>query len=254
MKNKSVVKALVIGGSGSLGSEICRNIADSNFEVFFTYYKNKERAETLLQEVEPKCKTSHCHLDLNDLNSIKETVFRANEFLGGIDALIIASGLATGHDVKGQPHVPDFIDMTPEGFDEMISVNVRGIFFVCRETAQIMRQQKSGKIVIIGSIDGVKPVPAPADYACCKAALWGLTQALSKELGKFNILVNMVAPGILEGGIAELLSEELMKEYIKHCSLRRVGSFSEVAKMAAFLSGEKNTYLTGQALILDGGL
>ncbi len=100
----------------------------------------------------------------------------------------------------------------------------------------------------------MKPVPAPVDYACCKAALWGMTQALSKELGKYNILVNMVAPGVLEGGIAALLSDELMSEYVNHSALRRVGTFSEVAKMIAFLAGPRNTYLTGQAVILDGGL
>ena len=78
--------------------------------------------------------------------------------------------------------------------------------------------------------------------------------ALSKELGDRNILVNMVAPGILEGGVAKLLSEELMAEYLKHCSLRRTGKFSEVANVIAFLAGPGNTYVTGQAVILDGGL
>ena len=81
-----------------------------------------------------------------------------------------------------------------------------------------------------------------------------MTQAMAKELGKHNILVNMVAPGILEGGIAGLLRDDLMDEYLKHCSLKRVGKFSEVADAVAFLAGPQNTYLTAQAVILDGGL
>ena len=81
-----------------------------------------------------------------------------------------------------------------------------------------------------------------------------MTQALSKELGDSNILVNMVAPGILEGGVAKLLSDDLMAEYLKHSALRRTGKFSEVANVIAFLAGPWNTYVTGQAVILDGGL
>ncbi|MCP4689231.1 MAG: SDR family oxidoreductase, partial [Desulfobacterales bacterium] len=149
---------------------------------------------------------------------------------------------------------PKFLEITPEGYDRMSDVNVRGVLFVCQEAARIMAAAGGGKIVIVGSIDGVKSVPGPVDYACCKGALRGMTWAMAKELGKYNILVNMVAPGILEGGVAEYLSEELMTEYVKHCALRRVGAFSEAARVVAFLAGEKNTYLTGEAVMLDGGL
>lgn len=117
-----------------------------------------------------------------------------------------------------------------------------------------MIEQGGGKIIIIGSIDGVKIAHPPVDYACSKGALWGLTQALAKELGPHNILVNLVAPGVLEGGTAEYLTEEMMTEYLKHSSLKRVGKYSEIAGMVMFLAGERNTYITGQAVVLDGGL
>ncbi|MCP4400261.1 MAG: SDR family oxidoreductase, partial [bacterium] len=160
----------------------------------------------------------------------------------------------TGDISDGMQVVPKFFDITPEVYDKMMRVNVRGIFFTLQEAARIMSASQKGRIVIVGSIDGIKLLPSPVDYACCKAALWGMTQGLAKELGQYNILVNMIAPGILEGGIAELLSEELMQEYLKHCSLKRVGTFSEIANMVAFLAGPKNTYLTGRAIVLDGGL
>lgn len=248
------LKALVIGGTGSLGSEVCRVLADNSFDIAFTFQKNTAKSSELVRELSGKTGIFPFQLDLCDIKSICSVVEKAGERLQGMDSLIITSGIATGHYADSKQVVPRFADITEEGFDRMIDVNVKGVLFACQAAAGIMAKNNSGKIVITGSIDGVKSVPAPVDYACCKSALWGLTQSLSKELGRRNILVNMVAPGILEGGMAKLLKEELLKEYIKHCSLKRVGSFSEVAKAISFLAGPKNTYLTGQAIILDGGL
>lgn len=244
-------KAFVIGGTGGLGAEVCRALAGRGFELAFTYNENRDKAESLAEELGA---AAYLHLDLSDIDSVREAVRTANDKLGGFGVLVVCSGLATGHEREGEPFVPKFSEVTVDGYDRMMSVNVRGVFFACQEAAGIIAANGGGQIVIVSSIDGIKPVPSPADYACCKAALWGLTQSLSKELGRDNILVNMVAPGILEGGIADLLSKELMEEYVKHCSLKRVGKFSEIADVIAFLAGERNTYLTGQAVTLDGGL
>jgi len=250
------LKALVIGGSGSLGSEVCRILSKHNFDVVFTYHHGKEKAERLVKTLSDQENFIEAlYLDLNDITNVREVVHASHKKLGGIDSLIITSGIATGHFSDGTPVVPEFFEITPEMYANMMSVNVRGIFFTVQEVARIMTASKKiGRIVIVGSIDGIKLLPSPVDYACCKAALWGMTQALTKELGQYDILVNMVAPGILEGGIAELLSEDLLNEYLKHCSLKRVGKFSEIANMAVFLAGSKNTYLTGHAIVLDGGL
>jgi 3-oxoacyl-[acyl-carrier protein] reductase len=150
--------------------------------------------------------------------------------------------------------VPKWDEIDPSSFARMLSVNVMGAFFACQWAGSFMRQRKTGRIVLVGSIDGVKSVPSPTDYACCKAALVGMVQSLSKDFGPLGILVNLVAPGFLDGGIAGLLSEELHAEYLKHCTLKRVGTPDEVAKWVGFLAGPKNTYLTGQTVILDGGL
>ncbi len=252
-KDMGEPKALVIGGSGSLGSETCRILVQKGFDVALTYYSNLEKAENLRQDLTESAANVHIfRLDLNNIENTKRVIRQADKALGRIDSLVITSGLATGREKSKE--VSKFLDVTPEEYDKMMGVNVRGVFFACQEIARIMSAAGGGRIVIVGSIDGVKPVPSPVDYACCKGALWAITQSLSKELGSNGILVNMVAPGILEGGIAELLSRDLMTEYLKHCSLGRVGSFSEIAKVIAFLAGPKNSYLTGQALILDGGL
>jgi NAD(P)-dependent dehydrogenase (short-subunit alcohol dehydrogenase family) len=242
----------VTGGSGALGSEICRTLAEMGFDLAFTYYRNEGKAAALKKEC--SAFDVHVHALPCDLSGggAAGVVDAARDALQGLDGLVIASGISTGQEWQGKQ--PDFFEVTDEGYDRMMSVNVRGVFFMCQRAAHIMKENNGGRIVITGSIDGVKPVPAPADYACCKGALWGLAQSLAKELGPFNILVNMIAPGVLEGGVAEMLSPRLLNEYVKHSALRRVGRFSEVANMAAFLVSPDNTYMTGQAVILDGGL
>jgi len=246
-------KALVIGGCGDLGTEVCQTLAQKGFDIAFTYCSSQKKADDLVRDFNHQdISATAFHMDLGDLEEVKLTIGQARRTLGTLDALVITSGLATGR--KPAEKIPKYQAITVEDFDRLMNINVRGVFFACQEAVRIMASAGAGRIVIVGSIDGVKPVPAPVDYACSKGALWGMTQALSKELGDHNILVNMVAPGILEGGVAKLLSEELMGEYLKHCALRRTGKFSEVANVIAFLAGPENTYVTGQAVILDGGL
>jgi NAD(P)-dependent dehydrogenase (short-subunit alcohol dehydrogenase family) len=246
-------RALVVGGNGRLGAAICNELAEGGFRLGFTYHKGEERARALAASLRRTGNEIPCfELDLEDLLQVDRVVSAAERALGGLDALVLASGLATGQPWAG--HQPSFFEITPSGFDRLMNVNLRGVFFACQAACLVMRANAGGRIVIVGSIDGVKPVPSPPDYACTKSALWGLTQSLARELGPSGILVNLVAPGILEGGIADFLSADLMKDYVRHSSLRRVGTFAEVARVAAFLAGPRNTYVTGQAVVLDGGL
>ncbi|MCP4686415.1 MAG: SDR family oxidoreductase, partial [Desulfobacterales bacterium] len=145
------LKALVIGGSGALGSEICRVLAGKGFDVVFTYHLGEERANglsTILEEREGM--GCALRLDLNHIEEARAAVAEANEKLGGMDALVIASGLAIGE--KGRRRPPKFLEITPEGYDRMSDVNVRGVLFVCQEAARIMAAAGGGKIVIVGSI------------------------------------------------------------------------------------------------------
>jgi NAD(P)-dependent dehydrogenase (short-subunit alcohol dehydrogenase family) len=135
----------------------------------------------------------------------------------------------------------------------MMDITAKGTFAACQAASRVMRKSGGGRIVFVGSIDGVKSVPAPIHYAAAKGALVAMTHALAKELGDHGILVNMVAAGILDKGVAHLLSDELRNEYMKHCSLKRVGTAREIANVVAWLALE-NTYVNGQTIILDGGL
>jgi NAD(P)-dependent dehydrogenase (short-subunit alcohol dehydrogenase family) len=102
-------------------------------------------------------------------------------------------------------------------------------------------------------VDGVKPLPSPVHFATSAAALRGMVEAMSKELGNYNIRVNLVAPGILDGGSSAKLGHEMKDAYLKHSALGRFGTMAEIAEVVAWLALE-NTYVTGQVILLDGGL
>ncbi len=131
--------ALVIGGSGSLGSEVCKLLAANGCDVAFTYHLQREKAEMLSENLREQNRRAYVfHLDLNDVQEVCEVVHSARDRLGCIDTLIIASGIASGHEAGGRPIVSKFFELTPDGYDKMMSVNVRGVFFACQEAAQCM--------------------------------------------------------------------------------------------------------------------
>jgi NAD(P)-dependent dehydrogenase (short-subunit alcohol dehydrogenase family) len=236
-------RCLVLGGSGYIGAEVCRALLEHGAQVAFTYWRNEMEIPGALA----------LRADLRDFAQAVQAVERAAAHLGGLDVLVQCAGTAGDPELyKGKGIAQERLQMITEaGWDEMIDLTVKGSFGACQAAARVMRP--GGQIVLIGSMDGVKTVPSPAHYAAGKGALRAMVQALAKELGARGILVNMLAPGILGGGVARLLSDELLQEYLRHCSLKRTGTAHEIAQFATWLAME-NTYVTGQAILLDGGL
>src|SRR4029079_2552593 len=123
-------------------------------------------------------------------------------------------------------HTMDQVDES--AWERMQEINVKSTFFAVRRAAVHMRKAGAGNIVLVGSIDGVKPVPAPVHYAASKGALAGMTAAMAKELGNDGIRVNLVAPGILEDVMSRALPEDLRREYLKHCGLKRYAAWMKL--------------------------
>jgi NAD(P)-dependent dehydrogenase (short-subunit alcohol dehydrogenase family) len=191
-------------------------------------------------------------LDLMSVPALEQVIDRFANDWGGLDAFIQCAGVGlTVPSSGGQVH--HTMDQVDEpAWERMQEINVKSTFFAARRAAAHMRTG-GGNIVLVGSIDGVKPVPAPVHYAAAKGALAGMTAAMAKELGKDGIRVNLIAPGILEGGMSRVLPENLRQEYLKHCGLKRFGSFPEIAAWAEWLA-LRNTYVTGQTILVDGAL
>jgi 3-oxoacyl-[acyl-carrier protein] reductase len=245
-------RCLVLGGSGYVGSAVCRALTSQGMRVAFTYWKSEAAANSLCAELSGSIKL---RADLTEFEQATAAVNDAAQAWGGLDALIQCVGTAGdpslySSDASGKPD--RLLAITERGWNEMMNVTAKSTFAACQAAARVMSEE-GGQIVVVGSMDGVKSVPSPVHYAAGKGALRAMVQALAKELGKRRILVNMVAPGILDSGVAGLLSDDLRQEYIKHCSLKRTGTAEEIAQFVAWLVAE-NTYVTGQSILLDGGL
>jgi 3-oxoacyl-[acyl-carrier protein] reductase len=245
-------RCIVVGGSGAVGSAICRTLNEEGARVAFTYHTNEAKADTLAQELKSPV---YLRCDLGSFDGTRKTIHHAAEALGGLDALILAAG-TSGADrfwkCASASNYDKLQQIDEKDFDEMMSINARGILAACQSAAIWMRQD-GGNILMIRSIDGIKPVPSPIHFAASTAAVKGMVEAMSKELGNYNIRVNILALGILVGGASDKLSSEVKEAYLKHSSMKRFGRPEEVAEIASWFAME-NTYVTGQALIMDGGL
>lgn len=242
---------LVFGGTGALGSEICRVLKQEGAELAFTYHSQEEKAVVLARELQIPL-VLRC--DLNHFADVDGAMAKAQTKLGPLTAIVQAAGVS-GDGAFYQAKTGDGTRLQNVGceeFDAVMGVNARGSFAVCRAAYGALKD-RGGNVVFIGAMDGVKPVPSPVHFAMSKAAMKGLVEAAAKEGGPSDIRVNLIAPGILSGGAASQIGEELAKSYLKHCGLKRFGTMREAADLAAWFA-LKNTYVTGQCVLLDGGL
>lgn len=186
-------------------------------------------------------------LDVRDVAAIDRALDDFARVLGSLDAFVDCTAVAAPQ----SQHAMDDVDEA--AWDAMMAVNTKSSFFAARRAAQLMRNNGGGNIVLIGSIDGVKPAPSPVHYAASKGAIAGMVKAMAKELGPHGIRVNSVAPGVLERGLSRVLPDDLRAEYLKHCGLKRLGRIEEVASLMTWLATE-NTFVTGQTIVVDGAL
>ena len=244
-------RCLVIGGTGALGRTVIRLLNEAGARVAFTFCSNEKVAQELTN-LYPGF--SAIRLDLRLTDDIDSAAARASKELGGLDALIFCAGLGTAPEdpVPLDAH-PTMLDTSSLGWDSIMNVNLKGAFFACRAAAQFMHLPEGGNIVLLGSVDGIKTVPAPVAYAAAKGALSAMARAMAKELGPRNIRSVVIAPGIIEDGLSRSVPSSLLKEYLKHCGLKRKSTLEEAANLVVWLA-LNNTYVTGQTIILDGAL
>jgi len=235
--------ALVTGGSRGLGRALCAALARAGARIAFNYARRDDEAAAALAALGPDARAYKVSvLDKAGLAGMVKTI---EADLGAIDILINNAGV-------GQ--VVPLALMEEEDWDRMMAVNVKGAFLTSQAVLRGMVRQKRGRILNISSLAGVKMMQAPVHYSAAKAALKGFTEALAKEVGRYGITVNCLAPGVLEAGVAENLPKARKDDYLRHCALGRTGSFAEVAEVAAFLVSDANSYMNGSTIVLDGGM
>jgi 3-oxoacyl-[acyl-carrier protein] reductase len=239
--------ALVTGGSRGLGRAIALVLAREGARVVFNYARRDDEAAATLEALRAAGGDGHAahKVSVLDRAGLGAMVKRVEAEQGPIDVLV-------NNACVGQ--VVPLALMEEEDWDRVMSINVKGAFLTSQAVLRGMVRQKRGRILNISSLAGVKMMQAPVHYSAAKAALRGFTEALAKEVGRYGITVNCLAPGILEDGVAENLPRARRDEYLRHCALGRTGTFAEVAEVAAFLVSDRNTYMNGATVVLDGAV
>lgn len=236
---------LITGASGGIGLATARLFAQKGYNVAVHYNSGEEKAKeicsALRQEgfvAEPFC------ADVGDSAQVKAMFRSVEERLGFVDVLVCNAGIA-------QQKL--FTDITDEEFRRMFSVNVDGVFYCCREAIPHMVHEKSGRIINISSIWGVRGASCEVHYSASKAAVIGLTKALAKELGPSGITVNCIAPGVIDTPMNACFDDTVMEELREETPLCRIGTPEDVAKAVWFFASEDADFITGQVLCADGG-
>lgn len=244
MDSPAATRCIVVGGTGALGRVICRALAGRGARVGLTYRSDEATARALEAEVG----AASARLDVTAAADVARVIDELEAALGGpADALVYAAAIGSG---EVPPVYDRLATVGADAWDRVMAVNVRGAFLAVQRFA---RSARPGNVVLLGSTDGEKSVPSPPPYATSKAALSGMARSLSKELGPLGVRINVVAPGLLEGGASDPVPESVRVEYLKHSGAKRYGKHAEVASWVAWLALE-NSYVTGRTIILDGGL
>ncbi len=239
-------KVLITGGTGALGEKLCAVFAREGADVAFNYEKSRDKAAEVLRTIEShQRKGLAFQCSVLDKVGINAMVAEVMEIFGRIDVLVNNAGIT---------QVMPFALIEEEDWDLMMDVNVKGMFLVTKAVVRKMIATKSGCLVNIGSLAGVRLLEVPVHYATSKAAIGGFTLSLAKELARYNIRANCIVPGMLSAGIGTNVPEKQYQEYMKYCSAGRPGKPEEVAELAAFLSSDRAEYINAQNLIVDGGL
>jgi 3-oxoacyl-[acyl-carrier protein] reductase len=233
--------ALVTGGSRGIGAAISRELADAGARVAVNYRAGQEAAETLAGEISGLA----VQADVSSADEVQGLVERVESEFGDLDILVNNAGITRDTLIAR---------MSDEDWETVIDTNLRGTFNTARAVARKMLRRRSGTIVNLSSVVGVHGNPGQANYAASKAGIIGLTKALARELGSRGVRVNAIAPGYISTELTDVLNEEQRGLILQNTPLARLGEPEDVARAVRFLCSDEAAFITGEVLLVDGGL
>jgi 3-oxoacyl-[acyl-carrier protein] reductase len=237
--------AIVTGGSRGIGAAVAALLAEHGAAVVVSA-RDADRLQRAVQDLEERGASAHGVVaDVGKREDADRLVEAAKARFGRLDLLVNNAGITRDGLL---------IRMKDDDWDRVMDTNLRGAFLMTRAAAKVMVRQRSGRIVNIASTAGAMGNPGQANYSAAKAGLIGLTKATARELAHWGVLVNAVAPGLIETDMTAALSTEAREALLAQVPLKRIGSAREVAEMVGFLAGDGAAYVTGQVFHVNGGL
>lgn len=244
MANEKV--ALVTGASRGIGRACAIKLGQAGYKVAVNYNSNSEAADEVVKEIEAVgSEAIAVKADVSDLTQVKAMMREVVKTFGQIDVLVNNAGIVKDEFV---------LMMNPDTINQCLDLNIKGYMYCTQQAVLKMFSKKQGVIINVSSVSSKLAVPGQSVYSATKGAVNSMTQTMAKELAPYGIRVNAVAPGFIATDMVDALPEDKKEEYLKDIPMNRFGTAEEVGDVVAMLASPACSYMTGQVLVLDGGL
>ncbi len=246
MQTRETKIALITGGASGIGKAIALKLSKSGISVYVADL-NIPQAETVVDEITKLGqKAKAFYVDISNSSLVVDLFDQLRQETDQLDLLVNAAAILDQ---------TIFIEeMNDEQWKRMMSINLDGTFYCCREAVRWMKEHKSGRIINFSSVAGLTPTPGALHYSVTKGAIIQLTRTLAKEVARYNIRVNAIAPGYIQTPMLDKMEEKFKAFILKNTPLKRFGTAEEIASLVAFLSTPEADFFTGQIFSPNGGL
>lgn len=238
-------RAFITGGTRGIGAALCEVFAREGADVAFNYHSRDDLAESVVEKIKAHGRRARAFkVSVTDRIGLKKLTRELVEAWSGIDILVNNAAVNKAD---------NFATTTDRSWDEVINTNVGSLFAVTKPIYKQMIRQRGGSILNITSVGAIRALPTSVHYATSKAAMIGFTKCLSREASNFGITVNAIAAGIFDTDLAHTLPERLLQMHEFWVAKGRLGRPEELAEYAAFMVSDRNSFMNGEVVIVDGG-
>lgn len=238
--------AIVTGSSKGIGKACAIRLAKDGYTVVVNYSSSDAAAQAVVDQIKADGGDAIAYkADVSDPEQVKKMIREVGKTYGSIDVLVNNAGIVRDEFL---------LSLQKDTMDKCFDLNVKGYVYCAQNVALKMMRQKKGVIINMSSVSSKFALPGQAVYSATKGAVNSLTQTLAKELAPYGIRVNAICPGFIATEMIDAIPEEKREEYLKHIPLKRLGTGEDVAAMVSAMASDQFSYLTGQCIVLDGGL